>query len=369
MGAGQFNNASRTNNAQSVDVLEGKVLRLNTETDGDSGKDAWIPNDNPYYDNASITGRDYVYTMGHRNVQGLAWATINGNERLFGAEHGDKSDDEVNILTAGGNYGWNRVSGYCDGNYNGMTLGGYSPVNEQAFCTATATIQQPIKTFFTASASAINALSTDYLTWPTVAPSSIEVYEGTQIPYWQHSLLITCLKAGRVYRLKLNAAGNAVTTIAGGVDTASYFRGEGRFRDLAISPDGLKIYLACDASGQTSGPTGSFNGGGTPPPNAGSILEFSYAGAVLQVTDQHLLHPATPTLVLKMSPNPVREVLTITLPSGQTHSLTASIFSVSGICVMKAGMTKNECKISVAMLPAGIYFITDDGQVRKNHGH
>src|SRR6478672_4110890 len=48
LGAGQFNNASRTNNAQTLDVLEGKVLRLNTETDGDTGVDAWVPDDNPF---------------------------------------------------------------------------------------------------------------------------------------------------------------------------------------------------------------------------------------------------------------------------------------------------------------------------------
>src|SRR5205085_4116779 len=114
-----------------------------------------------------------------------------------------------------------------------------------------------------------------YLTWPTVAPSSIDFYSANKIPGWKNSLLISCLKAGRVYRVQLNATGTGLLNYAGGVDTTSYFRGQGRFRDLAISPDGLKIYVACDASGQTSGPTGSFNGGGSPPPNAGSILEFS----------------------------------------------------------------------------------------------
>jgi len=46
MGAGQFNNITRTNNAQTRDTLEGKILRLNLEPDGDTGTDKWIPNDN-----------------------------------------------------------------------------------------------------------------------------------------------------------------------------------------------------------------------------------------------------------------------------------------------------------------------------------
>ena len=51
MGAGQFNNIGRTNNAQTRDTLEGKVLRFNLEPDGDAGAlDKWIPNDNPYTD-------------------------------------------------------------------------------------------------------------------------------------------------------------------------------------------------------------------------------------------------------------------------------------------------------------------------------
>ena len=56
-------------------------------------------------------------------------------------------------------------------------------------------------------------------------------------------------------------------------DTIHYFKGLGRFRDVVVSPDGLKIYVACDSSGQTSGPTG---GNLTVPANPGSILEFTY---------------------------------------------------------------------------------------------
>ncbi|HEX2608536.1 MAG TPA: PQQ-dependent sugar dehydrogenase, partial [Flavisolibacter sp.] len=244
MGAGQFNNAARTNNAQAMDILEGKIIRLNSETDGDAGLDAWIPDDNPFYNSSSITGRDYVFSMGHRNAQGIIWANVNGTNHLYNCEHGDKSDDEVNEIVAGRNFGWNRVSGYCDGNYDGKTLGGYSPVNESGFCSVTPAYSNPITTFFTATASEINSFTADYLTWPTIAPSGIDFYAQNKIPGWQNSLLITCLKAGRVYRIRLNATGDGLLPFSNGTDTTSYFRGLGRFRDLAISPDGLKIYLA-----------------------------------------------------------------------------------------------------------------------------
>lgn len=357
MGAGQFNNASRTNNAQALDVLEGKCLRLNTESDGDSGVDAWVPDDNPFYNGAPISPRDYVYTMGHRNAQGLVWADVNGTSRLYNSEHGDKSDDEVNLLVGGGNYGWNEVSGYCDGNYNGLTLGGHSGVNENSFCSATPSYKQPLKTLFTVDQATINGLSTDYLTWPTVAPSAIDYYSSFRIPNWNNSLLVTCLKAGRVYRIRLNASGTGLMNYPSGVDTASYFRGEGRFRDLAISPDGLKIYLACDASGQTSGPTGSFNGGGTPPPNAGAILEYSYAGMILPVVEPTVVQRPEPDKQIRIFPNPARTKVTITVGVGAAKPFIVQVYTATGQLIRQVRTTKTEIPFDISDLSPGVYIL------------
>src|SRR5919112_568104 len=70
---------------------EGKVLRMNP--------DGSIPDDNP-----EINGvKSHIYTYGHRNAQGIA---VGPNGDLYVAEHGDNSDDEINHLQAGGNYGW-----------------------------------------------------------------------------------------------------------------------------------------------------------------------------------------------------------------------------------------------------------------------
>ena len=357
MGAGQFNNSSRTNNAQTTDILEGKTLRLNTESDGDAGQDAWVPDDNPFYNSSTISPRDYVYSMGHRNAQGIVWANVNGTNILYNSEHGDRSDDEVNMVTAGMNYGWNRVSGYCDDNYNGMTLGGYSGVDEGAFCTATPTASQPMKTLFTINQSEINSLSGSYLSWPTVAPSSIDIYKGNKIPGWQNSLLVTCLKAGRVYRIKLNSTGTGVINNSGGTDTATYFRGEGRFRDLAISPDGLKIYLACDASGQTSGPTGSFNGGGTPPPNAGRILEFSYTGIILPINEHTLLQPGEKEKKIRIFPNPANEKVTLLMTLDIAKPYTVGIYNLSGVLLKEKRSAKTELTMDIDHLGTGVYII------------
>jgi glucose/arabinose dehydrogenase len=52
----------------------------------------------------------YLYTYGHRNVQGLALQP--GTGLMWTVEHGPDRDDEVNVEQKGGNYGWNPVPGY-----------------------------------------------------------------------------------------------------------------------------------------------------------------------------------------------------------------------------------------------------------------
>jgi glucose/arabinose dehydrogenase len=79
--------------AQEVKSLGGKILRLNL--------DGSIPEDNPFPDS-------YVYSYGHRNPQGLAWSD---DGMLYESEHGPSAHDEINLIKAGGNYGWPVVVG------------------------------------------------------------------------------------------------------------------------------------------------------------------------------------------------------------------------------------------------------------------
>lgn len=210
MGAGQFTNGARTENAQNVDVLEGKSLRLNTEIDGDGGADNWVPNDNPFYNATAITPQDYVFTLGHRNPQGLSWGTVNGSNILYSSEQMDRSDDEVNMLISGRNYGWDKVSGMNDGNVNGFKIGQTTSANEQAFVAATPTYKDPLFQLFTCTAANMAALyaNPSNPTWPTIAISSIGFYGNNVIPGWVNSLFVTPLKKDYVYRLKLNANGD-----------------------------------------------------------------------------------------------------------------------------------------------------------------
>ncbi len=94
--------AAESGNSRDLTSLGGKVLRV----DRRSG-DPWP--DNPFIDAANAQRR-YVYTFGHRNVQGLAQRPSDG--RIVSVEHGPDRDDEVNALVAGGDYGWNPGQGY-----------------------------------------------------------------------------------------------------------------------------------------------------------------------------------------------------------------------------------------------------------------
>lgn len=84
--------------AQQRDSLGGKILRVTPE-----GK---IPEETPFTDSP-------IYTLGHRNPQGLAWDPETG--ALFASEHGPSGEvgfgahDEINLIRGGGNYGWPKV--------------------------------------------------------------------------------------------------------------------------------------------------------------------------------------------------------------------------------------------------------------------
>jgi glucose/arabinose dehydrogenase len=82
--------------AQDRDSPNGKILRI--EPDGS------IPSDNPFPGSP-------VWTLGHRNVQGLAWDHAG---RLWATEFGQDETDEVNLIRKGHNYGWPIVEGRGD---------------------------------------------------------------------------------------------------------------------------------------------------------------------------------------------------------------------------------------------------------------
>ncbi len=84
-------------NAQQIETLDGKVLRINP--------DGSIPHDNPFRNSP-------VYSFGHRNIFGLAFHPQTG--QLYITEPGPDKNDEINIIKKGGNYGWPKVTGITD---------------------------------------------------------------------------------------------------------------------------------------------------------------------------------------------------------------------------------------------------------------
>jgi aldose sugar dehydrogenase len=184
--------AANTSLPQQNSSLNGKVLRLNL--------DGSVPADNP------IAGNP-LWSSGHRNPQGLVFA----NGKLYSSEHGPDSDDEVNIIEKGRNYGWPSVRGFCEG-------------SELSFCT-TNNVKEPVKAWT-----------------PTIATAGLDYYNNNLFPQWKNSLLLATLKNNRLYQLKLDAPGTSVT------ETNEFYNGKyGRLRDICIAPDG-KVYL-CTGNG------------------------------------------------------------------------------------------------------------------------
>ncbi|MEP7280056.1 MAG: PQQ-dependent sugar dehydrogenase [Bacteroidota bacterium] len=275
MGAGQFGNANRTNNAQNISSYEGKILRFNLEPDGDADPtDEWIPNDNPF-NTTSPAKQSAIWSLGIRNNQGFAFANINGVDHLYGSSHGPFSDDEMNIIKRSANYGHPLVIGFSsDGNYDGSGAGstgtnGVLPIigSEVTNAAGLANYTDPIYCFYAAAkgttGGATNTVQRMWYdfnhgsqgngAWPSEAPSGLDIYTKSIIPGWKNSLLLGSLKGGKVIRLQLNSTGDGV--LASPNDTINYFRSTNRFRDMAISPDGNSIFIIIDKSSTTSGPT------------------------------------------------------------------------------------------------------------------
>jgi glucose/arabinose dehydrogenase len=94
--------------SQNLTSLGGKVLRVDLATGGPAPGNPFADADNP--------AQRLVWTYGHRNVQGVAVQP--GTGEVYTAEHGPDTDDEINRLQPGGNYGWDPSQGGTVGGYD-----------------------------------------------------------------------------------------------------------------------------------------------------------------------------------------------------------------------------------------------------------
>jgi glucose/arabinose dehydrogenase len=186
--------------AQNMASINGKFLRMNL--------DGSIPGDNPF-------PGSYVWTLGHRNPQGMCY----GNGRLYSSEHGTGANDEINIIEQNRNYGWPTVEGICN------------TAAEITFCTAN-NVKEPIWSWS-----------------PSIAPCGIDFYQNPVIPEWNNSLLLAVLKDKKLIQLKLSADGSTITT-QNTYLTNTY----GRLRDVLVIPDG-RVFL-CTSNRDYAGTPG-----------------------------------------------------------------------------------------------------------------
>ncbi|MEZ5589350.1 MAG: PQQ-dependent sugar dehydrogenase [Gammaproteobacteria bacterium] len=186
--------------AQDLNDHAGSVIRLND--------DGSVPASNPFVQQAAA--RPEIFTYGNRNVQG---ATLQPDTGLIWIqEHGPRGGDELNIVQAGANYGWPKVTYGI--NYNGTKL---------------SDLQQ-----------APGIIDPIYYWDPSIAPSGLMFYNADQFPGWRGNLFVGALKFQLLVRLELD--GQHV------VHEERLLNNEfGRIRDVRQGPDGL-IYLLNDSS-------------------------------------------------------------------------------------------------------------------------
>jgi glucose/arabinose dehydrogenase len=195
--------------AQQMDSLAGKVLRMTRE-----GQPA---PDNPFVNlpyPASL-----IYTLGHRNPQGLTFHPQTGVAYI--TEHGPSDNDELNRLEAGGNYGWPNLRGKVD---------------EPGFA-------DPIATWS-----------------PTIAPAGALFYSGAAIPELTDNLVFVTLKDSDLRILALNDSGDSPAHVG---ESILFDEQYGRLRSIAQGPDG-SLFVG----------TSNWDGRGDPQPGDDRILRI-----------------------------------------------------------------------------------------------
>jgi PQQ-dependent dehydrogenase (s-GDH family) len=336
--------------ARDYAAYEGKVMRFNL--------DGSIPSDNPRL-NGVVS---HVWSYGHRNTQGLDFGPTGA---LYGAEHGPKTDDEIDVIVKGGNYGWPHVAGFRDdkayeyarwaeattpcSQLRFSDLAIHPSVPREAETAYKKPFIEPIATLFTVPTGYNFAnpacAGVDYICWPTVGISGVEYYGGFSggVPGWDRVLLITTLKRGSLYVLPLTSDGQR----AAGKMTR-FFRSQNRYRDTAISPDGRTIFIATDSAGLAESTSGGVT---TNMLDRGSILAFTYAGegaediaptTVSQVTDLATEIPAR-----EKKPGDIP-------PSFTTAQVVAGRKAYEGYCAVCHGSTLANGTFGTPL--AGAYF-------------
>jgi len=181
---------------QDAESLSGKILRMSS--------DGTVPEDNP------IPG-SLVYSMGHRNPQGIDWHPESGE--LYETEHGPSvfdgpaGGDEVNHILPGGNYGWPLVS------HEESLKGTISPI---------------------------------LLFTPAEAPASAAFYSGDTIPEFRNNFFFGALKGEGVVRIVLDDSDPDSVLSYEKLEDVDF----GRIRAVVQGPDGALYFSTSNRDGR-----------------------------------------------------------------------------------------------------------------------
>ncbi len=198
---------SSYDNLHVMDTPYGKIHRVHG--------DGRVPADNPFRkpeaDKPAASTRNTVWSYGHRTTQGLSTDPRTG--LIWSTEMGPRGGDEVNKITAGGNYGWPLYTHGLD--YDGepvsigRDLGLDFPLSETI---------QPVVDFT-----------------PAPSLSNFTFHQGDRFSAWNNDLLVGSLRAQTLFRIRIE--GDQV------VEQERLLTDLGRIRDVEMGYDGLVYVL------------------------------------------------------------------------------------------------------------------------------
>jgi glucose/arabinose dehydrogenase len=185
-------------NAQDLSSHLGKILRLD--------EDGRPPADNPFAEDGDPGTDPFIWSYGHRNIQGL---TIHPQSRaVWATEHGARGGDELNLIRRGQNYGWPKATYSVE--YFGPRISRHTTL--------------------------AGAVDPRVVWTPCIAPSGLVFYTGPEFPQWQGDLLAGGLVLRQIRRIDFENGQTA------GQTTLQF---EDRIRWVGQGPDG-GIYVLTD---------------------------------------------------------------------------------------------------------------------------
>jgi len=187
----------------------GGVLRV--------GRDGSVPRGNPFLNRANVS--PWVYAFGLKDPEGAAIHPVTGD--LWVTDHGPQGGDEIDIIKAGGDYGWPDVS--YGRQYDARQTDGRKNVKVGTGNTSMKGVEEPI-----------------YFWVPSIGPSGMAFYTGDQFPEWKGNLFIGAMPGQHLVRLVLKD--NRVVA-----EEKLLVDRKQRIREVRQGPDGyLYIFMGTD---------------------------------------------------------------------------------------------------------------------------